>query len=208
MSARIFVVDDDADARNIFREKLAHSGYDVETAESAEDALARVKKVDPHIIITDLRMPGMTGLDLLAKVRSDMSGVDVIVVTGYEDMSSAVAAMKAGAFDYVVKPLDLQQVESLVGRCLREQELNREAREEAAEAEEGQGDGGDGVVGKDPRMIDIYKMIGVLSRNRATVLVRGETGTGKEMVARAIHANSAHADQPFIPVNCTALTDT
>ncbi|MGD2069842.1 MAG: sigma-54 dependent transcriptional regulator [Gemmatimonadota bacterium] len=210
MSARILVVDDDENARDILRQKLEHSGHDVTTAESAEDALGRVGEVDPHVIITDLRMPGMNGLDLLRKVKSAMDLVDVVVVTGHEDMSSAVEAMKAGAFDYVVKPVDLKQVASLVERCLREQELNREARaEEAEEAEEeSEESAADAVVGKDPRMIEIYKLIGVLARNRATVMIRGETGTGKEMVARAIHANSAHAQQPFIAVNCTALTDT
>lgn len=207
MSAKILVVDDDGDVRDIFYEKLSHHGYDVETAESAEDALGRLKKVDPDIILTDLRMPGMTGLELLKKVRATLPGVEVIVVTGHEDMGSAVSAMKAGAFDYLVKPVDLDQVESLVARCRREQELNREIPDEDP-AEAGEEDSGDRVVGRDPRMIDIYKMIGVLARNRATVLVRGETGTGKEMVARAIHQNSAHADEPFIAVNCTALTDT
>ena len=208
MSAKILVVDDDDDVRDIFYEKLSHDGYDVETAESAEDALGRLSKVDPDIILTDLRMPGMTGLELLKKVRASLPGVEVIVVTGHEDMGSAVAAMKAGAFDYLVKPVDLDQVESLVARCRREQELNREILEEEAQSEGNDEESADRVVGKDPRMIDIYKMIGVLARNRATVLVRGETGTGKEMIARAIHQNSAHAEEPFIAVNCTALTDT
>jgi two-component system response regulator AtoC len=152
----------------------------------------------------------MTGLQLLEKVRANLPGVEVIVVTGHEDMGSAVSAMKAGAFDYLVKPVDLDRVESLVARCLREQALNREVAEEPGSGEIEEPDEGSGnrVVGKDPHMIEIYKMIGVLARNRATVLVRGETGTGKEMIARAIHANSAHAEEPFIAVNCTALTDT
>lgn len=209
MSAKILVVDDDVNTRDIFQEKLEHSGYDVTTAEDAEDALGKVSRVEPDVIITDLRMPGMNGLELLEKVRSAMQDVDVIVVTGHEDMNSAVAAMKAGAFDYIVKPVDLKQVDSLVERCLREQELNRQARADASEADEDDEESqADAVVGKDPRMIDIYKMIGVLAKNRTTVMIRGETGTGKEMVARAIHANSAHAQQPFIAVNCTALTDT
>lgn len=206
MSATILVVDDDANTRDIFEQKLEHSGYSVETAESAEDALGKVKKVDPQVIITDLRMPGMNGLQLLEKVKGTMPDVDVIVVTGHEDMTSAVSAMKAGAFDYIVKPVNLKEVDALVERCLREQELNRQVRD--AEEDYPEDVSPDDVVGRDPRMIDIYKMIGVLARNRTTVMVRGETGTGKEMVARAIHANSAHANEPFIAVNCTALTDT
>jgi two-component system, NtrC family, response regulator AtoC len=208
VSATILVVDDDAYTRDIFEQKLEHSGYEVETAESAEEALGKVKKVDPQLIITDLRMPGMDGLQLLEKVKGSMPDVDVIVVTGHEDMTSAVTAMKAGAFDYIVKPVNLREVDALVERCLREQALNRQVRE--AEAADGEREevSPDDVVGRVPAMIEIYKMIGVLSRNRTTVMVRGETGTGKEMIARAIHANSAHAEEPFIAVNCTALTDT
>ena len=203
---RIMVVDDDERAVEIFHDKLQHSGYDVQTAESAEEALGQLSRFKPAIIITDLKMPGMSGLDLLARVREHMPETEVIVVTGHEDMSTAVAAMKAGAFDYIVKPVDLKEVDSLVARCLREQELNRQVAE--TEQDEEPVGLGDQVVGRDPRMIEIYKMIGVLAKNRATVLIRGETGTGKEMVARAIHDNSAHASEPFIAVNCTALTDT
>ncbi len=212
MGARILIVDDDENTLDIFETKLEHSGYEVETAGSAEEALGKLKKVDPQVVITDLRMPGMSGLELLEKVKEHMEHVDVIVVTGHEDMNTAVSAMKAGAFDYIVKPVDLKQVDSLVGRCLREQELNRQAAEiQAAKDEEElkeEDELADAVVGRNPSMIEIYKMIGVLAKNRATVLIRGETGTGKEMIARAIHANSAHADEPFIAVNCTALTDT
>ena len=206
---RLMVVDDDERAVEIFHDKLQHSGYDVKTAQSAEEALGQLNKFRPAIIITDLKMPGMSGLDLLARVREHMPETEVIVVTGHEDMSTAVAAMKAGAFDYIVNPVDLKEVDSLVARCLREQELNRRVAEaEQGRDEEASAGLGDPVVGRDPRMIDIYEMIGVLARNRATVLIRGETGTGKEMVARAIHDNSAHASEPFIAVNCTALTDT
>jgi DNA-binding NtrC family response regulator len=204
---RIMVVDDDERAAEIFHDKLEHSGYDVQTFGSAEEALGQLKRIQPQIVITDLRMPGMSGLDLLARVREHMPGTEVIVVTGHEDMSTAVAAMKAGAFDYIVKPVDLKQVDSLVARCLGEQELNRRLEEEE-EGQERRPTRTDSVVGRDPRMIEIYKMIGVLAKNRATVMIRGETGTGKEMVARAIHDNSAHASDPFIAVNCTALTDT
>jgi two-component system response regulator AtoC len=204
---RIMVVDDDERAAEIFHDKLEHSGYEVLTSGSAEEALGQLKKFQPSIIITDLRMPGMSGLDLLERVREHMPGTEVIVVTGHEDMSTAVAAMKAGAFDYVVKPVDLKQVDSLVARCLAEQDLNRRV-EEQEQGQERRAPRADSVVGRDPAMIEIYKMIGVLAKNRATVMIRGETGTGKEMVARAIHENSAHATDPFIAVNCTALTDT
>jgi DNA-binding NtrC family response regulator len=136
-----------------------------------------------------------------------MDGVEVIVMTGHEDMTSAIGAMRAGAFDYVVKPMEVPTLLNLVDRCLRERTLNLKAA--SAKAAGGAEEEEKGVViGRDPRLIEIFKMIGVLARNRATVLVRGETGTGKEVMARAIHNHSLHAREPFIAVNCTALSDT
>jgi len=207
MSQRILVVDDDADALEVYKTRLTHAGFEVETAESAEKALSRVKAFDPALIVTDVRMSGMSGLELLEKVRSAMEGVDVVVMTGHDDMETAVTAMKSGAFDFLVKPVDPKVLQRLAERCFREQELALQAAEEdvAPETEalaRGQ------LIGRDPRMVEIYKTIGVLARNRATVLILGETGTGKEVIARAIHEHSLHAEQPFIAVNCTALTDT
>ena len=204
MTARILVVDDDADHLYVIREKLRHCGYDVEGAESAERALGRLASFDPRLVITDLRMPGMSGLELLERIRSSVDGVEVMVMTGHQDMKSAVAAMKAGAFDYLVKPIDLGRLQDQVERCLRERELESGSLHEEEESEEERGT----LVGRDPRMVEIFKMIGILARNRATVFIRGETGTGKEVVARAIHTNSVYADEPFIAVNCTALSDT
>jgi len=205
--SRILLVDDDADTRLVFRTKLEHSGYEVEEAESAEAALGKVKSFDPALVITDVRMDGMTGLELLNRIRESLDGVDVIVMTGHDSMTSAVEAMKSGAFDYLVKPVGLKELEAVVERCLSEKELVRAAADDP-EPEALEGGGAGTVIGRDPRMIDIYKMIGVLARNRASVLVRGETGTGKEMVAWAIHDHSLHAAEPFVAVNCTALTDT
>ena len=137
----------------------------------------------------------------------------MIVMTGHDTLTSAVEAMKSGAFDYLVKPVSLKELMAVVDRCLSDQEMNRAAMEQrepdGEQADVAEPDAGvRTVVGRDPRMIAIYKMIGVLSRNRATVLIRGDTGTGKEMVARAVHDHSIHSDEPFIAVNCTALTDT
>ena len=203
--ARIMLVDDDSDTRTIFRDKLEHAGFEIAEAESAEDALGKVAEFDPALVISDIRMDGMSGLELLERVRASMPAVDVIVMTAHEDMESAVAAMKAGAFDYLVKPVSLGTLESIVERCLGDRAILEEAGDEPAEEVPEPVAGS--VVGRDPRMIEIYKTIGSLARNRATVLIRGETGTGKEMIARAIHEYSSHAEEPFIAVNCTALTD-
>jgi DNA-binding NtrC family response regulator len=212
--SRILLVDDDADLRSVFREKLEYSGHEVDEAESAEVALAKVSAFDPALVVTDVRMDGMTGLELLTRIRESMDDVDVIVMTGHDTMTSAVEAMKSGAFDYLVKPVGLKELVAVIDRCLSDQEINRAAAAEQREAQGEEDDAGEPdtgartVVGRDPKMVEIYKMIGVLSRNRATVLIRGDTGTGKEMVARAVHDHSIHSDEPFIAVNCTALTDT
>lgn len=211
--SRILLVDDDADLRSVFREKLEYSGHEVDEADSAEVALAKVGAFDPALVVTDVRMDGMTGLELLTRIRESMEYVDVIIMTGHDTMTSAVEAMKSGAFDYLVKPVGLKELEAVIDRCLSDQAVNRAAmKQRAADDEEPDAaepdTGARTVVGRAPRMIEIYKMIGVLSQNRATVLVRGDTGTGKELVARAVHDHSIHSDEPFIAVNCTALTDT
>jgi len=201
---RILIVDDDTDGLEVLELRLTHAGYDVETAESAEKALSVVKAFDPGMIVTDVRMSGMTGLELLDKVRGAMEGVEVVVMTAHDDMETAVTAMKSGAFDFLVKPVDPKAVQALADRCFRERELIEatETPEAVAALPRSR------LIGRHPSMIEIYKTIGVLAANRATVLIRGETGTGKEVIARGIHENSEHSSEPFIAVNCTALTDT
>ncbi len=207
MPQRIMVVDDDPDHLSVVGAILEGSGYEVERAKDAEQALARVHSFKPALVLTDLRLPGMDGVALLERVRKGVDDVEVIVMTGHEDMKSAIGAMKAGAFDYVVKPISVAALQDLAARCLRERELNLQARARGPAERVSEGDD-QAVIGRDPRLMEIFKMIGVLARNRATVLVRGETGTGKEVMARAIHTHSLHAHEPFLAVNCTALSDT
>jgi DNA-binding NtrC family response regulator len=207
MSERILIVDDDTDALEVIKTRLTHGGFEVETAESAEQALARLAAFSPGLVVTDIRMSGMSGLELLERIHADTEGVDVVIMTGHEDMETAVNAMKSGALDFLVKPIDPKALQALAERSFREQALALEADAD------GEGDEPDlasqrRMVGKNAKMIEIYKTIGTLARNRATVLIRGETGTGKELIARAVHDHSQFHDQPFIAVNCTALTDT
>jgi two-component system response regulator AtoC len=192
--------------RRTLERHLSRQGHLVDTAGSAEEALAQVPEFAPALVIADIRMPGMDGIELLRRVRSLADDIDVLMITAHEDMATAVTAMKAGAYDYLVKPLDLDAIDHLVARCLGERTLRRRAGHFSRVAAEKHGL--DNLVGKEPAMIDIYKLIGVLSENRATVLIRGETGTGKERIARAIHFNSAHGDDPFVAINCTALAET
>ena len=205
MTARVMVVDDDQSIRDTLENHFRESGHDVTVARSAEEALSRIAAVDPSLVVTDVRMGGMDGLALLAKLREARPDTDVIVITAFEDMQTAIEAMKAGAFDYLVKPLDLDQIDLTIERCLRDQRSRRRLAQYAHEAAEPYALSQ--LVGRDPKMIAIYKTIGTLARSRAPVLIRGETGTGKEVIARAIHFNSADADEPFVAVNCTAVPE-
>ena len=156
-------------------------------AASAEEALNALAEFDPTLVITDVRMPGMDGLELLRRIR-EVGDTQVVVITAFEGMKSAIIAMREGAYDYLTKPLDLDHIDLLVERSERDLSLRRRARRLTAETAEGHAL--DELIGQDPKMIEIYKTIGVLTGNRATVLITGETGTGKERVARAIHFNS------------------
>ena len=206
MSDRVLVVDDDLSIRETFEHHLGRSGYDVRTAADGEEALATAAAFGPGLVITDVRMPGMDGIELLRRLRAGGEDIDVAVITAHHDMRSAIAAMQAGAYDYLVKPLDLSRIEVMVRRCFRERSLRRRVHHLAGEAAEPFAL--ESLVGRDERMIEIHKLIGVLTGNRTTVLIRGETGTGKERIARAIHFNAPQAGEPFIAVNCTALAPT
>ena len=208
MKRSLLVVDDDASIRQTFELQLGRLGFVVHTAASAEEALGRMGEVGPQVILSDIRMPGLDGLELLAHVRHARPDVPVVMMTAHQDMTSAIAAMKAGAYDYLVKPLDLDRVETLLDRCFRELALRGRARSAHGEgAEVADDDPSDALVGRDSRMIEIYKLIGALAETRTPVLLRGETGTGKEVIARAIHSNSSVAAEPFVAVNCTALPE-
>ena len=204
----LLVVDDDASIRQTFELQIGRLGFVVHTAASAEEALGRMGELAPQVILSDIRMPGLGGLELLTHVHRARPDVPVVMMTAHQDMKSAIAAMKAGAYDYLVKPLDLDRVELLLDRCFRELELRRREQRAHSDAAEVPEDGSsDGLVGRDPRMIEIYKLIGTLAETRTPVLLRGETGTGKEVIARAIHSNSSVAAEPFVAVNCTAIPE-
>jgi DNA-binding NtrC family response regulator len=200
---RILVVDDDPTVRDSLLEVLGDEENEVHTAASAEDALAAMGEVRPEVVLSDVRMPGLDGIELLRTLREQAPWTDVIIMTAYDDMPTTVAAMREGAFDFLPKPLDLHDLREVLDRLFedrRTREREQRAVEDAASRYQL-----DHLVGHDPQMIEIYKLVGQLAANRASALIRGETGTGKELIARAIHFNSPDASQPFVPVNCTAL---
>ncbi|MFH1766184.1 MAG: sigma-54 dependent transcriptional regulator [Gemmatimonadota bacterium] len=203
---RILIVDGDPDIRESLPGGLSDIGAEIATAADGEEALAKVGLEPPDIVLTDVRMPGLDGLELLRLLRKRAPSVDVILMTAFDDMPTVVAGMREGARDFLVKPLDLHDLRRVIGEAFED----RRTRERARRTTEDQASGYrlDELVGHDPRMIGIYKLVGQLAANRANVLIRGETGTGKEVIARAIHFNSPDVAEPFIPVNCTAFAPT
>jgi len=198
------IVDDEPATLAAFEFHFRRADFEVRTASSAESALGQLHDFRPDVLVTDVHMGGMTGLELLAKVNQAMPDTDVIVMTGQEDMGTTIGAIRGGAYDFLAKPVDLEQLDLLVARCMRDRAARSRAKAgDAAAAEDTLRYG----VGRSPQMIEIYKLIGMLSGTRAPVLIRGETGTGKELVARAIHEYSPWADEPFVAINCTALAE-
>jgi DNA-binding NtrC family response regulator len=202
---RILLVEDDESHRRTLDRHMSASGYSVLAVESAEAALNRIHDFQPDIIVTDVQMDGMDGFELLRRVRETLPDVDVVVITGYAGVQGAIDAMKDGAYDYLVKPLDLDQLDEVLERCIVERQapegttLRGEA--DALPASVG------GLVGRHPAMMEVFKRIGTVAASRAAVLIQGETGTGKELIARTIHANSAYSDEPFVAVNCAAVPE-
>ncbi|MGH7477433.1 MAG: sigma-54-dependent transcriptional regulator [Longimicrobiales bacterium] len=202
---RILIVEDDDGIRETFRRFLERK-YQVVAVDSAERAFRQVTDFVPEVVLTDVQLPGMDGLELLGKLREALPELDVIVMTGHEDMRTAIGAMKAGAYDYLVKPLGLDELEVVIQRCFHDRSVRRRLRQLQEEASETYSI--NQIVGRSPPMIEIYKLIGTLVGNRAPVFIRGETGTGKELIARAIHYNSPYGAEPFIAVNCTEMPET
>jgi DNA-binding NtrC family response regulator len=204
--ARVLVVDDDAETLELLREIISKEGYDVGTAGSGEAALALVSREQPDIVITDLHMPGMDGLALLAAIRARLPDTLVILATAYGSLKTAVDGIKAGAFDYLSKPFIVDEIRLLVRRALEHKQVrteNQALREQLRDRYRF-----DNIVGSSPAMVAVYKMIARVAQTESTVLLQGESGTGKELIARAIHANSPRASGPFVPVDSGALAET
>jgi DNA-binding NtrC family response regulator len=204
MPRRILIVDDDADIRASLSEALTEQGFELQTANDGLTALPLLEPFDPDLVLCDVRMPDIGGLSLLELIRQRRPAVDVILMTAFDDMETVASAMRGGAVDFLVKPIGLKQLLAVAERVFDDRELRRRAARQPSIAARP----GNPLVGRDPRMIDIYKLVGQAAATSATVLIRGESGTGKELVARAIHAHSSSSAEPFVPVNCAALPST
>jgi two-component system response regulator AtoC len=204
---RILVVDDDATARRTLERFLSRLGYEVTIAASGEEAMLAVVTDQPDIVLSDIYMPGMSGLELQAKIAERTPYIKVILMTGKDDMPTTIKAMQQGAYDYIVKPIDLDRLEKTIEKLITTQSLSDKLSlitSENADLYKLE----NVLVGRTPAMIEIYKTIGSVSHSKVTVMITGESGTGKELIVRAIHFNSPWKDEPFIAVNCTALTET
>ncbi|TVM17899.1 sigma-54-dependent Fis family transcriptional regulator [Oceanidesulfovibrio indonesiensis] len=201
----ILIVDDDAQLRRSFSKLLTERGYEVETAASGEQCLERARKGGIDLVIQDIRLPGMDGLETFRHLRDIEPTPQVIVMTAYGTMETAVEATKLGAYDYVLKPFDIPAMLELIEKALetakRKKELSGGQLDEARSSM-------DAVLGRSPAMQEVYKAIGRAAPTDATVLICGESGTGKELVARAIYKYSSRANKPFSIINCVAIPET
>jgi DNA-binding NtrC family response regulator len=204
MLRSVLIVDDDTRIRASLSQALADSRTEVSSAENAEAALAVLAEQPASVALVDLKMPGMGGMELLRLLRERSPDVDVIIMTAYDDLPTVATAMSEGAVDFLVKPLDLHHLRRVLDRLFED----REVRLCAAVGGTEQAEKTDGLIGRDPQMVEIFKVVGRVATNRTNVVIRGESGTGKELIAREIHAISPYSDEPFVAVNCTALPAT
>ena len=207
--ARILVVDDEASARSGLEKLLRkQEGYRVDVAEDGESALARVDRaLPPDVVVTDLKMPRMDGIELLQKLREQDPDIPVLVATAFGDVSAAVRAMRAGAEDYLTKPIDFDALTLGIERALERRDLRAEAENLRRQLRERDGEGLQGLVGTSGAMQKVYRTARQVAGSRATLLITGESGTGKGELARAIHALSPRAKQPFVSLHCAALAE-
>jgi two-component system, NtrC family, response regulator AtoC len=204
---KILVVDDDQSIRDTLSNYLKRQEYIVHSARNGVEALEITKKINPDLIITDVRMPEMDGLELLAKVKEIDSHIQVIMISAFDDMQSTVKAMQSGAYDYIEKPLEIDKLKLRIKRALENKKLSSRL-ESLIPSDYKEYKIENTLIGKTPEMKEVYKKIGQVSSSRVTVLIQGESGTGKELVAKSIHFCGITKDNPFIAVNCTALTET
>ncbi|MCX5810174.1 MAG: sigma-54 dependent transcriptional regulator [Proteobacteria bacterium] len=203
---KILIIDDEQSLLESLEMFLSEKGYVVGCALTANEGLEKNRSFEPDVIILDIRLPDMDGLEVLQELRKNYKGKSVIIITAFHDMDTTIKAMKQGACEYITKPIDIEELEEAIGRALK---LGRSMHgadalslDPSLTYEKGK------IKGKSRVMKEIFKSIGMLSENGVTVLIEGETGTGKELIARAIHYHSPYKDHPLLAINCSAIVGT
>lgn len=203
--ATVIVVDDDREMANVLCDVLTEARHRVLSASSGADALTLVKEQDPDLLITDLRMSGMSGHQLQLELKRIAPSLPVIIITAFGSIPTAIEAMKLGAFDYLTKPFANDELLLVVSRALEDCQLRQEVRRLRSELARSYGL--PNIIAADPKMIAVLEMIEQIADSPASVLITGESGTGKDLIARALHFSSARRDGPFIPINCAAIPE-
>jgi two-component system NtrC family response regulator/two-component system response regulator HydG len=203
---RVIVIDDEVNAAAALETLLKEDGYEVSRAHDARTGLQLLEKEDPDVVLTDLRMPGMDGLELLTRIKQIRPEIMVILMTAYGTVKTAVKAMKLGAEDYLGKPIDVEELEVVLEKVLEKKSLLAETRGLRERLEHKYRF--DNLVGESPEMLAVFKTIRQVAPSAASVLLLGESGTGKELFAQALHQNSARRSKPFVKVACAALPET
>lgn len=195
----IWIVDDDRSIRWVLEKSLDKAGFDSESFDSGDTLLDRLKTSQPDAIISDIRMPGIDGLEMLQEVQDTYPQIPVIIMTAHSDLSSAVKSYKRGAFEYLPKPFDVNEAVAVTERAVKHASEHRTTSSAipSVEAKE--------IIGEAPAMQEVFRAIGRLSHSNITVLIKGESGTGKELVAQALHKHSPRTDKPYIPLNVAAI---
>ena len=200
---RVLVVDDDESLRRVTQVQLEQAGYDTKAVANGVEAVALLQKSPQDLVISDLKMPGMSGLDLLRRIRSEYPDTVVVMITAFGAVDTAVEAMKAGAYDYITKPVRADELELVVRRSLEHLDLLEENRILRSSLDGKYGF--ENIIGHSKSLRQVLDMAARVARTDATVLIRGETGTGKELLAKAVHFNSSRREKPFVTINCGAI---
>jgi nitrogen regulation protein NR(I) len=199
---QVLIVDDEPNLRKILAAQLSRDGYDVMLAEDGEQGLALLRENHIDLVVTDLKMPKVDGMTLLREALRELPELPIVMITAHGTVDTAVEALKLGAFDYLTKPFDKDEVRQVVAKALKTRQL---AEEEASTAEKDEPGARFGIIGESPGLTDLYAVLERVADSPTTVLITGESGTGKELVARALHDHSSRSTKPFIKVNCAAI---
>src|SRR3989304_4995012 len=210
MNEKILIVDDDASIRYAFRKTFESQHYEIIEAANGKEVLEIVSTSTPKLIFMDITMPDIDGLEALEKIKQSHPHLPVIIITGNGNMQTAIKAMRIGAYDYLIKPLDIDKIRFIAQRGIEMTNMKMQLDELQRKLLQKSASGETNIIGNHPRMQEVYKKIGVVSTTPDTIniLILGETGTGKELVAKAIHETSSASGQPFQAINCTVLPET